>query len=330
MSRLSTKEIWYDARHPPADLKGLPFKDKAVLVTGAHGASLGHNAAVKYAALGANPLILAVRSLEKGEQAKAAIMRKTGCSDIFMIEILDLSTFASVKDFADRITKRVPALHVVQNSGGVAPWTYAKSPDGYEITTQVSVLSTTLLTLLLLPKLQQTAAIPSPDGYRPHITFMDSIAIFDITNEMLPSGQTLIQRCDDESKWDSIKQYFLIKLATWYAVKGVAELCENSGIIVNATCPGLCKTNVVRDLPLVYRMFMAARMFFVGRSAEQGSRSLVSATILGPESHGQFWNNDRYHPMTPFLESERSAEMCRETWNEIKSILREHTPAGMI
>ncbi|KAJ8125837.1 hypothetical protein O1611_g7801 [Lasiodiplodia mahajangana] len=322
----STKELWYDARHPPQDPVDASFKDKTVLITGAYGIGLGHHAAVKYAALGANPLILAVRTQEKGEEAKSAIMQKTKCSpDIFVIEILDLSSFSSIKAFVDRINARFPAIHVLQNAGGVAPWTYKKSSDGYEMALQVDLLSPMLLSLLLLPKLRDSAGSPA------HISFLDSIAIFDIPDKVLQfSGQTLIQRCDDESKWDSIEQYYLVKLATWYAVQGLAEKCKGSNVIVNATCPGLCKTNMIKDLPLVFRMFMAVRYFFLGRSAEQGSRTLVSATTLGIDSHGKFWNNDKYHEMSSFLSSERSQELYAETWNEILSILREHVPPELI
>lgn len=35
--------------------------------------------------------------------------------------------------------------------------------------------------------------------------------------------------------------------------------------------------------------------FFCGRSAEQGSRTLVGATALRPESHDKLWRNDIIH-----------------------------------
>ncbi|KAI0160717.1 NAD(P)-binding protein [Xylariaceae sp. FL1272] len=323
----STKELWYDARHPPKDPADVTFfRNKTVLITGAYGFGLGHHAALKYAALGANPLILAVRTAEKGEEVKSIIIHKTKCSpDSFVIETVDLSNFSSIKAFVDRINSRFPAIHVLQNTGGVAPWEYKASSDGHEMSVQVDVLAPTLLSLLLLPKLRASEGIPG------HISFLDSIAIFEIPDKMLElGGQTLIQRCNDESKWDSIAQYYLSKLATWYAMKGVAEKCKGSNVIVNATCPGLCKTNMIRDLPLAYRMFMAVRYFILGRSAEQGSRSLVSATVLGAESHGKFWNNDKYHEMSSFLSSEKSQELYVETWNEIVSILREHVPPELL
>lgn len=324
----STSALWHDARHPPKDPTDLSFKDKAVLVTGAHGAGLGHHAAIKYAALGANPLILAVRTQEKGEAAKTAIIQKTNCSpEIFIIETVDLASFDSVHELAHRIinNKSIPRLHVVQLAAGVAPWSYAKCPpepsvDGgehgndaasseYELSLKVDVLSHGLLALLLLPKLHEAAAAEPPSSLRPHLSFLDSIAIFEVPLDILPpyprpaddnnEYQTITQRLDDAKKWNPIHQYFLIKLATWYIAKGVADLVTNnekfSGVIVNATCPGLCNTNMTSGLPWAYRVFMAIRYFFLGRTAEMGARTLVSATGLGPESHGKFWNNDRFH-----------------------------------
>ena len=109
----SVAEKWWSARHPPAVLgKKISFRDRAVLVTGAN-SGLGHEAAVDFAARGANPLILGVRTVEKGEQAKAAIIRRTGCSDtVFKIETVDLLDFDSVKKFCDRVIAGVPRLHI--------------------------------------------------------------------------------------------------------------------------------------------------------------------------------------------------------------------------
>ncbi|CAH0054730.1 unnamed protein product [Clonostachys solani] len=332
----SIGELWHNARNPPADPQslGLSFKDKAVLVTGAYGEGLGANAAIKYAALGANPLILGTRTAEKGELAKSAIIERTGCSpDIFIIEPVDLASFESVKRFAENVSQRVPALHVVQLAGGVSPWKYAKTPDGHEASVGINLLSSALLALLLLPKLREAAKAPSPDGFRPHLSILNSIVTFTVSEKKLPSdGQKLVQRCDDESKWDPIQQYLLVKLATWYATKGIAQIFaeHDPDIIVNATCPGLCKTNMARDVPRVFKIFMAIQNYFLARTAEMGSRTLVSATGLGPESHGKFWTNDKYHAMDGFLATERSDALYPETWSEIVSILRPHVPEGIL
>ncbi|GAB1311266.1 Retinol dehydrogenase 14 [Madurella fahalii] len=325
----SLKELWWAARHPPADPQNLSFKDKAVLVTGAN-SGLGHAAAIKYATLGAKPLILAVRSQQKGEEAKAAIIRATKCPvDIFVIEILELTTFASVREFAERINQRMPQLHVVQLTAGISTPGFGKSPDGYEMALQVNVLSTTLLATLLLPKLRETAAA-SADGFVPCISFVNSIAHLEVKPEWIAEGETLIQRLNNESKFDQVSQYYLVKLAGIFIVRGLVERLSGDRVVVNASCPGMCKTNMGRNHPLSQRIFMAVFYLFLGRSAEQGSRTLVSATGLGRESQGKFWTNDKYLPPSQFMESERGNDLYRETWQEILGILRHHAPSGEI
>lgn len=292
---------FWAARYPPVDPKHISYQNKTVLVTGAN-SGLGHEAAVKYAALGANPLLLIVRTLEKGKQAQQDIIRRTGCSpDIFLIETVDLASFASVRDCAQRINHhpRVAQLHVAQLAAGVAQWQYEKSPDGFEITLEVNVLSQALLALLLLPKMQATAASSSDDSFPSHLSFLHSIAGFEVQEDWIPHGQSLIQRINDSSQWDPTKQYYLAKLALWNVIEGLIGRCDQDEggrkIIINGSCPSGCKTNMGRNFPSFVKPILAVQHFFCGRTAEQGARTLVGATALGPESHGKLWRNDTIH-----------------------------------
>jgi NAD(P)-dependent dehydrogenase (short-subunit alcohol dehydrogenase family) len=292
-------QLWWAARNPPADPRHLDFKNKAVLVTGAN-SGLGHAAAIKYAALGADPLILAVRSQQKGDEAKADIIRATKCSpNIFVVEVLELTTFASVREFVNRLNAnpRVQRLHVVQLAAGVSMPSFTKSPNGYEMALQVNVLSTALLALLLLPKLRETAAAEGPDGFAPHMSFVNSIAHLEVKPEWIADGESLIQRLQNEAKFDKVTQYYLLKLALIFVVRGLVErVGAAEGVVINATCPGMCKTNLGRNHGLIERMFMAVFYVFFGCSAEVGARVMVGATGLGPESHGKFWTNGKYLP----------------------------------
>jgi len=51
-----------------------------------------------------------------------------------------------------------------------------------------------------------------------------------------------------------------------------------------------------RDFPFVQRIMAKVSLLPLSRSAEQGSRSLITATGLGPESNGRFWRDDEYLP----------------------------------
>lgn len=258
---------------------------------------------MKYAALGANPLILVVRTEAKGEQAKADIIRRTKCSaDIFIIETVDLTDLKSVRGLGDRLAAHpeVQQLHVAQLAAGVVQWQYERSPDGYEVTLAVNVLSQALLAILLQPMMRAAAAAATPDGFVPHLSFLHSIAGFEVTADWLPPGQSLIQRCNDRGKWDPSKQYYLAKLALWGVIEGLIERYhEDEGcreIIINASCPSGCKTNMGRNFPAFVKPILALQHFICGRTAEQGARTLVGATALGPESHGKLWRNDELYP----------------------------------
>ncbi|KAH7320719.1 hypothetical protein B0I35DRAFT_450444 [Stachybotrys elegans] len=332
MSSFRTQFYW--ARHPPAELgKDVSFKGRTVLVTGAN-SGLGHESAVKYAALGASPLILATRTVENGEKAKAEIIQRTGCSsDIFIIEPVELASFASVKAFCHRVKTRVPGLHVVVLAAGMVALEYDHSPEGHETSTQVNVLSMALMGLLLLPKLMETARLQD-DSFVPHMTHLNSIAAFEVRSEELPPSQSLVQRLEDKKKWNRDRQYFLIKLASWYVVQGLVNIVKQQGledrVVVNASCPGLCKTNMASKLPLAARMVMNIIYFIFGRSAEQGSRTIVGATALGPESNGRLWTNDQLQEPSELLASGRGSELYHETWQEIREILRKAVGTGEI
>lgn len=291
----SVREQYWAARHPPADPTHLSFKGKTILVTGAND-GLGFQAALKYARLGASSLILAVRSREKGEVAKRSILRDYSDCNITVMTV-DLSTFDSVKEFVRRVNEQIPQLHIALLCAGVMTSKFETTPDGFEEALQVNVLSTALMALLLLPKLRSTV---SDGGFLPHLCILNSLATQEIKEEWIPQDQPLIERLNDVSKFDYYAHYYLIKLAARYFMQELASQLYNGPdrdkIVVNACCPGMCRTNLLRNFPLLLRMAMAPYRLVCGRTAEEGSRTLVSATALGPESNGKLWLHDELPP----------------------------------
>lgn len=132
------------------------FQGQTVIVTGSN-TGLGFEAALHIARLGAEKLILAVRTISKGEEARRHILRSTG-RDADSVEVwdLDMSRSASVKAFSTR-AKSLERLDVLIANAGISPTVFELSPDGNEMSAQVNVISTFLLCFLLLPQLQETA-----------------------------------------------------------------------------------------------------------------------------------------------------------------------------
>lgn len=281
--------------HPPTD-PTVSFAGKTVLVTGAN-TGLGFQAAVKYATLKADKLILGVRSIHKGEEAKKRITELTGYNpDAIVVLAVDLGNFASVRAFVRALENVTSRLDVALLNAGLGNPTYETSTAGWEMAVQVNVLSTAFMAILLLPILRSSAT----SGSTPHLSFVNSHGHSMVSKDSTLVDGSLLKTANEEKDWDTNKSYSLVKLlgiAAMQAIARIATGADQPQVIVNAVCPDLCRTDLGRKwgfmskkigMPIFYSLF--------ARTAEEGSRSLVSATALGPESHGRFWHHDILYP----------------------------------
>jgi NAD(P)-dependent dehydrogenase (short-subunit alcohol dehydrogenase family) len=130
-------------------------------VTGSNG-GLGLEAARHFARLGASRLILACRSTERGEAAKADIERSlaatsTSASTIVEVWPLDLCSFESVRAFCRRAEAELERLDVLLANAAILTLN-CRMAEGYEMQVTTNVISTFLLVLMLLPVMRRTAA----------------------------------------------------------------------------------------------------------------------------------------------------------------------------
>ena len=117
--------------------------DRRVIVTGAN-SGIGRATATVLAAAGAQ-VTLAVRSLERGRTAAAAIPGKTEVRE------LDLASLASVRRFADEWDDS--EIHLLINNAGVMIPPLTRTPDGFELQFGTNHLGHFALTNLLLPNI---------------------------------------------------------------------------------------------------------------------------------------------------------------------------------
>ncbi|KAJ5291036.1 hypothetical protein N7478_000287 [Penicillium angulare] len=288
--------IWWGVRHPPAN-PTVSFAGKTVLITGAN-TGLGFEAALKFASLGASRLLLAVRSLKRGEEARSRICQQTGCSaENVKLYDLDMSTFASVKSFANNISKKQDVDIAILNAGIAAP-SWNLSPEGYEMSLQVNVLSTALLGILLLPQLKRSAGLA---GNSTHLEIVGSIAGRGVNINEFSNEIGILEQANQASFFTAQKQYGVSKLFEFYVMQGLVEALSPSDpdkcatdVIINAVCPGLCRSTLGRDFPALMKAPMALFHSVFARSAEQGARSYVSGVLQGEEAHGQLWSGDMF------------------------------------
>lgn len=276
------------------------FASKTILVTGAN-TGLGFHAAQHFVSLSAARVILAVRSLPKGHAARQRIEAATGRKGVVEVMQVDMSRFASVREFARRVEKEVERLHVVVLNAGVMMNEYELSPEGWEQTLQVNTLSTALMGRLLLPKLAASRPGDGGDGELPHLVVVNSELHATVKREQLPpvsSSEKILQAVNRKADpWYGGRQYSMSKLLLMYITKELASLMTSENgqvnVIITSCCPGFCYSDLGRSFTS-WGAKLATWVFngIFAKSSEQGSRTFVSAAALGPEAHGGYWKDD--------------------------------------
>lgn len=147
------------------------YSSKTVIITGANG-GLGLEAARHYVRLGAGRVIMACRSTERGEAAKASIALPASNQTVIEVWPLDLCSFESVKAFCKRAQKDLDRLDVLLLNAGIAMGDFELS-EGYETTITTNVIATFFVGVKLLPLLRRTGIERNEES---HLTVVASEA----------------------------------------------------------------------------------------------------------------------------------------------------------
>lgn len=213
------------------------FSGKTVIVTGSN-SGLGKEAARHIARLGASTLILAVRSLEKGEAAKKDIEETTNCGeDVIKVWHLDMSSYASVLAFIERAERELKRVDCLLANAAIATMSFAIAEDN-ESTVTVNVISTFLLALGMLPKMKETA---NTFNTQPVITITSSGAHADakFKEQSAPEGQ-ILNTMNDAKSFNMMLRYPDSKLLEVFCVKHLGEHHPKSQVTINNVDPGFC------------------------------------------------------------------------------------------
>ena len=146
---------WLASQRTPVPEIRHSFAGQTVIVTGSN-AGLGFASAKHYVTLGASKVILAVRSIDRGNAAKARIEDATGRAGVVEVWTLDMSSYASIKDFAEK-AKTLDRVDVLLENAGVMSFDWNLAVDGSETTMAVNVYGTIMLALLMIPLIRITA-----------------------------------------------------------------------------------------------------------------------------------------------------------------------------
>ncbi|KAB5515175.1 hypothetical protein GE09DRAFT_980120 [Coniochaeta sp. 2T2.1] len=298
---------------PPVPFN-ITLAGKTALVTGSN-VGLGLECARHFLTLRPKRLIMAVRSLKKGEAAAQALRAEFPDTDIDVWE-LDMSSFRSVQAFAARCCKELDRLDVAVLNAGMGSARFVRAEEGRkrEITLQVNYLSTALLAILLLPVLKPT----STSRYPGRLTVVSSDAGLGVKLKLPEEGSSILDSLDDPHTFSGFPQYAISKMLLTTFIARLAEAVDPDEVVVNVTNPSATKGTAFLtqiDGGLV-KTLLEAWMSWFGRSAEEAARIYVhAALVLGRESHGSYTEWDvRAWPV--MLYGENGRKFTERLWKE--------------
>ncbi|XP_056398977.1 retinol dehydrogenase 11-like [Hyla sarda] len=254
--RMQRKGNW-EARKCRANLTG-----KTAIVTGAN-TGIGKHVALDLARRNAR-VILACRSRERGEKALAEIKNQTGNKNV-ILSILDTSSIASVRAFAERILKEEKRLDILVNNAGASGLPHGLTPEGLEVTFATNHLGPFLLTHLLLDLLKRTA----PSRIVILSSFMHGQGNIDTSNIW---GKNL-----EKNKLNDT--YNCTKLMNTIWAKDLATKLKGTGVTVNSVNPGIVVTEAMRNYSFILRFIFNLVGFFFFKTAEEGAASAIYCSV---------------------------------------------------
>lgn len=286
--------------------------------------------------LGTSHLIIACRNASKGMIAREQILasdpnpRVPGLRNVEVWD-LDLSSYASVLAFGERLRglRRLDAF--IANAA--VDTEHFDLLEGHESSITVNVISTFLTAFLALPVLRRTAR-NADAASRLVITGTVGHIFSEHVDLVSCAHGKIFQTLDDPSTARMSDRYHLSKLIVLLATRQLAaELDEACGVgagnprevVINYPNPGWCKTDLFRTLDT--GVVLPWMVWLIGRTAEEGSRTLVHAAAgAGEETHGKYLDACRVKNEGSWARSQEAERIQREVWTELQAILEKIQP----
>jgi len=278
-------------RSPPSSLT---FSGQTAVITGSN-IGIGLECARLMLDHQLSHLIMAVRSLSKGEKAAEALRKTHTNADIEVWE-LDMLSYPSVQAFAKRCEFLPKGLDIAILNAGVAHMNFTTNAStGHEEIIQVNYLSTALLSILLLPTLAKARRESLPE-HGPSRLLIVSSALGLFSKFPNHAAVPLLPTFDNDKAWDlqaASERYAVSKTLVNMFMYCLSRLVSCKDVIVDSVEPGYTKgtglSREVSNAPWIMRVVVWLMQTLTARTPEQAAYTYIDAvTAKGEESHGSF------------------------------------------
>ncbi|KAJ7183168.1 hypothetical protein C8R46DRAFT_1066138 [Mycena filopes] len=303
---------------------------KTVVVLGAN-TGIGFEAASHFASMKPGRIILGCRSQERGQRALEKLKGKLNGDLNIELWLIDLADFESVKRFADRFEQDGGRLDILVANAAVATLKYEASQDGWEKMVQVNSLATPLITLLLLPRMLQTAlehatvpriVVVSSDMHH-YSSIPEMVLRSDNILTILGSAEFCIPK-----RMQNL--YGITKILNILFVRALSERLGVAPLIVSTPNPGLCVSELRRDSGSVLAFIYSIVERIMAFTAEEGSRSLIFSAVGQPGNpdalRGQYINQSHVEEPSDFIVGTLGRKAQDQTWDELIEIVGKVDP----
>ncbi|KAF5637378.1 retinol dehydrogenase 11 [Fusarium tjaetaba] len=300
--------------------KDISLSDSTIIITGAN-TGIGYGAAEQFLAMNLKRLIIAVRSISKGETAASTLRAKHPKAEILVWQV-DMNLYKSVQDFAKKC-ETLDRIDLVILNAGIQMTKFELSPEGHEVSFQVNYLSTVLLATLLLPTLKQKA----PAGQPGHLTIVNSgtSLMADFPNA---KDENVMEFFDKEAFFtggvNPLPTYSRTKALAHFWIVKLAERVKAEDVIVNLVDPGLVGgTSLTRGQGnIIIQYIFAFVNWIAARNIKNGASTFVQAgVVMGKETHGSYLQDWRIHHYTKFLYTKEGKAFADKVWYETNKLL---------
>uniref|UniRef100_A0A6P7G5Q8 Retinol dehydrogenase 11-like isoform X1 n=1 Tax=Diabrotica virgifera virgifera TaxID=50390 RepID=A0A6P7G5Q8_DIAVI len=272
---------------------------KTAIVTGAN-TGIGYETALDFAKRGAK-VILACRDEVKAKEAVDTIITETHNKNV-VYRLVDLTSFNSVRRFANDINSNEDRLDILVNNAGAGRLGNKETEDGISIVMQTNYFSHFLLTYLLIDLMKKhpsrivnVSAIGAKVG---HIYF-----------RKLTSFTT------------EANQYITSKLCQVLFTMELASRLQGTNITAYSLHPGVIKTEIFRNITPLIRWFI---LFFIDtffKTASEGAQTQIYCAVAnGLEKH----NGQHFHDckMVSRYKSATEPGLSKKLWEESERICK--------
>lgn len=261
------------------------------------GATSGIGRALAQQLAAAGGVALVARDAAKAEAVRDEIAHAVPEASV-EIYLADISSLASVRSLAAQLSAAHPRIDALVNCAAVFSSRRVETTDGLELMFATNHLAPFLLTNLLLPFLRASGAARVLTVTAPATNKLD----FDDLQGRLRFG--------------ALRAFGASKAANLLFTFGLATRVAGSGVIANAVHPGLARTGLMRESPVLLRAPIALFSAPPERVAERIVPLLLDDGYGAP--NGQFFHRGRAIDPPAYT---RQADVQRRLWEVSESLV---------